>query len=225
MQHTRPTPFDLVFESAAGTTFPAIRAGLAEGQHDPRNRDAFLMLREVVMLLRDLRPEEGLGEGIDQLAALVHHGYLFWDAGGLTLELSLDRLVTLLGPPAAAGVETDPPPSYVRVPEHRIWAEVIQGQPHEPLDGFFQHTAPEPGTIRVLGVFGIHPDRPGFSVVEMTGPRSPGLGRLDGSPLFSPTLPGGVAAGLYSVAGGEELLELGWRGRELALAEAGPWRA
>ena len=39
------------------------------------------MDREVVTLLRDLRPEEGLGEAMDQMVALVHHAYLTWAAG------------------------------------------------------------------------------------------------------------------------------------------------
>ncbi len=96
------------------------------------------------------------------------------------------------------------------MPVHRIWAEVIAGQPPEPLDGCFVHVGPQ-GSLRVLGVFGIHPERQGFSVVEATGERPLLLGRADGSDLFAPTLPGGKAAGLFSVTGEEELLELGWR--------------
>jgi hypothetical protein len=72
--------------------------------------------------------------------------------------------------------------------------------------------------LRVLGVFGIHHDREGFSVVEAAGPRPVGLAREDGSGLFEPTLPGGKAAGLFSVSGMEELLELGARSWELAAA-------
>jgi hypothetical protein len=67
------------------------------------------------------------------------------------------------------------------------------------------------GSLRVLGVFGIHPERQGFSVVEATGERPLLLRRADGSDLFAPTLPGGKAAGLFSLTGEEELLELGWR--------------
>jgi hypothetical protein len=224
---TRPTPFDLVFESAARTTFPAIRSALAASGQDPRDRDAFLMLRDVVELLRELRPEQGLGEGIDQLAALVHHGYLCWNAGGITVELSPDRLSNWLGdPPRAHETGLDQPPHYTQVPEHKIWAEVIPGQAHEPLDGFFQYSATQPGVRRVLGVFGIHPERLGFTVVEVTGCRPPALTRLDGSGIFSPTLPGGAAAGLYSIVGEEELLELAWRTGELASAvETAGWKA
>jgi hypothetical protein len=80
----------------------------------------------------------------------------------------------------------------------------------------------------VLGVFGLHRDRAGFSVVEVTGSRPGALVRADGSGLFSPTLPGGVAAGLFSLTGEVELLELGWRTRTEAaepMVEAGRWKA
>jgi hypothetical protein len=98
----------------------------------------------------------------------------------------------------------------VQLPLRRVWAEVVPGEPPEPLDGCFLHQA-DASNLRVLGVFGIHPDRPGFSVVEVTGPRPFNLVRRDQSTLFSPVLPGGARAGLFSVIGGEELLELGWR--------------
>ncbi len=222
MQRFRPTPFDLVFETVAQTTFPAIRTALNEAGLDARNRDGFLMLREVVLLLRDLRPEDGLGEGIDQLAALVHHGYLFWAGGGLTVKLSSDQLPDFLGQASSRppGPQPDRPALYIQLPERRVWAQVIPGDPPEPLDGWFQYYAPGPGLLRVLGIFGIHADRPGFSVVEVSGQQPVGLTRPDGTPVFSSTLSGGAAAGLFSVAGEEELLELGWRGIELG---AGSW--
>jgi len=215
MQQVRPTPFDLVFETAAQSTFPIIQTALDQSGHDPRDRDGFLMLREVVSLLRELRPDEGLGEGIDQLAALVHHGYLFWAGGGHAVRLSSGQLPDILGPASLTDPQPDGPAFYTQLPERRVWAQVIPGDPHEPLDGWFQYHEPEAGLLRVLGVFGIHPDRPGFSVVEVSGRRPVGLARPDGSTVFSSTLPGGASAGLSSLAGEEELLELGWRVAEL----------
>ncbi|HYF39980.1 MAG TPA: hypothetical protein VD930_09845 [Gemmatimonadales bacterium] len=226
MQQVRPTPFDLVFEPIAQTTFPRIQSAISASGQNPQDRDAFLMQREVVALLRDLRPDEGLGEGIDQLAALVHHGYLFWNAGRRSLDLSADQLSELLrAVPEYAEEGPSPPPHYVQVPVRRLWAPVVPGEAPEPLDGFFQY-GEGPDLLRVLGVFGIHPERPGFSVVEVGGARPRRLARADRSPLFSPTLAGGSAAGIYSLTGGEELLELGWRTCQLAtLAEAGRWKA
>jgi hypothetical protein len=217
MPHVRATPFDLVFESAALTSFPAIRTALAASGQDPRDRDAFLMVREVVMLLRELRPEGGLGEGIDHLAALIHHSYLFWEAGSRVAEWPLHLLPALLEPTRSSEpVAVDPSPFYTQLPEHRVWAQVVPGEPPEPLDGFFQYGEPQQGIRRVLGVLGIHAERPGFSVVEAAGPRPQHLLREDHSPLFSSTLPGGSAAGLYSIVGEEELLELGARSSQPA---------
>jgi hypothetical protein len=174
------------------------------------------MVRETLLLLRELRPDEGLGEGIDQLTALVHHAYLYWDSGSVTLEVSSDQLHQLVSQPSSqqAG-DIGPRAAYLQLPERVIWAQVVPGQAPEPLDGFFHYASLEPGQLRMLGVFGIYLDRQGFSVVEVAGSRPSPLIRPDGSPLFSSTLPGGAAAGLYSLVGEEELLELGWRAAQL----------
>jgi len=225
----RPTPFDLVFGQSAQEVFPKIRLALDQAGHDPRDRDRFLMLREVVTLVRELRPEEGLGEGIDQLAALVHHAYLYWEAEERAIELTAEQLTALLRtPPGSEDLAEAPPAYYAQMPQHRIWAEVIPGHPPEPLDGCFVHSTPDGAARRVLGVFGIHPEREGFSVVEAVGPRPVTLVRADGTELFAPTLSGGKAAGLFSITGEEELLDLGWRTGTLAAAppaEASKWRA
>jgi hypothetical protein len=214
----RPTPFQLVFGTSAQDVFPGIRLALRKAGHDPRDRDRFLMIREVVMLVRDLRPEEGLGEGIDQLAALVHHAYLHWEAREPVTEVTVEQLPSLLrgGPNDQGEILSG---HYTQMPQHRFWAEVIPAHPPEPLDGCFVHSTPD-GMLRTLGVFGIHPEREGFSVVEAVGPRPSALARADGSELFSPTLTGGKAAGLFSILGEEELLELGWRTTALAAAPA-----
>ena len=214
MPSPRPTPFQLVFGDSASTVFPEIRSALSQAGTDPRDRDAFLMVRETVTLLHRLRPEEGLGEGIDQLAALIHHSYLCWAAGCPTVELPSEHLADLLGTePREAEDGEELPAGYVQLPERRIWADVVPGTPPEPLDGCFVHAAPGERSIRVLGIFGLHRERAGFSVVEVAGNRPVGLARGDGSELFSPMLPGGAVAGLFSLAGEEELLELGWRAR------------
>ena len=216
MSPSRPTPFDLVFGPSAQEVFPKIRLALDHAGRDPRDRDHFLMLREVVTLVRELRPEEGLGEGIDQLAALVHHAYLYWDAEERVIELTADHLTSLLRPSTSIGDRGEVTSAYyAQMPQHRIWAEVIPGHPPEPLDGCFVHSIPDGAALRVLGVFGIHPERVGFSVVEAVGPRPSALVRADGTELFAPTLTGGQAAGLFSITGEEELLDLGWRIQEL----------
>jgi hypothetical protein len=228
MSPSRPTPFDLVFADVAATAFPDISAALRNSRTDPRDRDGFLMLREVISLMRDLRPDEGLGEGISQLAALVHHSYLFWAAGRPTVELPVEHLAAFLVSTEQADHALEPTAYYVQFPERRIWGETTAGEPPEPLDGCFVHTFADAASLRVLGVFGIRPERGGFTVVEVAGRRPKVLLRLDGTPLFSPALPGGAAAHLFSLVGGEELLELGWRTRTLLVpadVEGGPWKA
>ena len=220
----RPTPFELVFDSLADARFPGIRDALVAAGHDPRDRDRFLMVNEVATLVRELRPEEGVGEGMDQLVAFVHHAFLLWLAGVPVLPVTREQLDLLLDGANPAEPAGDTPPAwYAQLPERRVWAQVLEDAAHEPLDGCFAHDMPD-GALRVLGVFGVHAERSGFSVVEAAGPRPFDLARPDGAPLFGSVLPGGGAAGLHSLAGTDELLELGWRlrglGRALAAAAA-----
>lgn len=203
----RPTPFDLALAEFAAVRFPALRDALDASGTDPADRDAFLLGREAAQALRDLRPDDGLGEGIRELAALLHHAYLPWAGGCRTVEVdrpTLDRL--LEGEPGAASPSGAP---YAQLPSRLLWAEAVPGGPPEPLDGLFLH--PSAAGLRALGVFGLHPDRAAFTVVEVEGPRPGVLVRVDGSAPYSPTLAGGTAAGLRSLAGGEELLDLAWR--------------
>jgi hypothetical protein len=217
----RLTPFHLVFSQSAPAVFPPIRIALEQAGYDPTDRDSFLMVREVVTLLHELRPDGGLGEGIDQLAALVHHAYLFWAAGAPAIEVTTEQLARLLGPRAGLPSEAEMPAAYyASMPPQRVWAQVIPEQPPEPLDGCFVHAIGDGTAVRVLGVFGIHPERQGFSVVEAAGAQPEALERTDGTELFAPILAGGKAAGLFSITGEEELLVLGWRTRELGV---GSW--
>ena len=214
----RPTPFDLVFADLAEAEFPGIQSGLVQGGIDPHDRDAFLLRGEAGAVIQRLRPEEGIGEGIAELAALTHHAYLHWVAGAMTLPIERTALARLLSEPPPTAPPGDPlvPDSfYLQLPVRTIWAELEPGQPHEPLDGCFVAAA-SGDEIRVLGVFGLHPDHLGFTVVEAAGPMPVSLARPDGAALFAPAMAGGAAAGLHSVTGLEELLELGWRARGAA---------
>lgn len=204
-----PTPLDLVFSRYTDTAFPAIHKALEQGGYDPSDRDAFLLLPDAVTLIHELRPEEGIGEGMDYLVALGHHAYLAWDAGSLTLSLASDLTDKLLGeqPPAQPDLADTPKAYYVQFIGHPIWAQVIADEAAEPLDGCFIHFAPD-GSLRVLGIFGLRPERLGFSAVETIGPRPAAPARPDGTPLFSSSLGAGR---LHSLVGSDELLELGWR--------------
>jgi hypothetical protein len=206
----RPTPFDLIFGTIAPDRFLALGDGIAASGRDPRARDAFLLVREVVELLRELRPEEGLGEGMGAMAAFLHQAYLYWLDGRRTVSLDDDRLGRVLSASAVAGTPAAGRTSgYVQLPSLRVWAVPVEGGSAEPLDGWF--ATPTGDELDVLAIFGLYPGRPGFSAVEVRGARPEQLVRADGSQLFAPALPGGAAAGLASVVGAEELLELAWR--------------
>lgn len=211
----RPTPFQAVFASLAEDRFPRVQASLAESGGDPSNRDAFLLDREVVELLREVVPE-GVGEAVDQHVALLHNCYLFWHQGSRAVRLSRERVEGMLTDheqPAFPELG----PWYIQFPERLVWAQLSEGDPHEPLDGFFASQM-GPGQFRVLGIFGFHPERSGLSVAEVIGPRPAGGQRDDGQPFFAPLLEGGTAARLYSIGGPGELLELGARGMSAAAA-------
>ena len=209
----RATPFDAVFGPTATDRFGVVRDGIAATGLDPRDRDAFLLVREVGELLRDLRPDEGLGQAMDTLVAFLHRAYLFWMDGAMVrgvTEAELARVVgSGQGQPPAVLPSSHQPSRYVQLPPLRVWGTPLEAAPAEPLDGWFSHH--DGDSLWILAVFGLHPARDGFTAVEVAGPRPPAHARADDSALFAPSLPGGEAAGLFSVSGEEELLELAWR--------------
>lgn len=212
----RPTPFSLVFGRLAAERFPAFRQALADAGRDPRDRDAFLLVREVNQLMQELRPDEGFGEGVAALAALVHASYLFWLEGEQVVAIDDSAFTRLVAPrPDDRGVTPRRAAGrYVQLPSLRVWGTPVEGAAPEPLDGWF--ATPREDALSVVAVFGLHPGREGLTVVEVTGTVPRGLARADGSVLFAPTLEGGEAAGLASIQGEEELLELAWRVEESA---------
>lgn len=195
MSAPRPHPFDLVFGELAAERFPPIQAAL-EGE---ATLDQWLMTRPVLDLLADLRPDAGLGSAVDDFVLFVHACYLWWAAGSRTVAWDdmPDALTT---------------PMYIQVPPHRIWARLDAEETHEPLDGWF--VLPDGERRRVVACLGVHPARPGLSVLVAAGSRPIGWRRADGGPTFAPVMTGGDTAGLWSIAAPEELLLLAW-GAEL----------
>lgn len=206
----RPTPYELLFSDLATDRFPEIRKALGTAGADPRDRDAFLVTLPAMTLLRELRPdEEGAGEGVRELAALAHHAYLYWEGGLQTwMHSPATARARLAAGPAGAG---GPPESgYIQLPERLVWASLSPDGPWEPLDGCFVHAGPD-GTLRVLGIFGLHPSRMGFTVAEAVGTPGRLTARADGAPLFAPALEGGELAGLLALVDPGELVELAGR--------------
>lgn len=214
----RPTPFDLVFSELATDRFPAVAEALAAAT-DPRDRDAFFLTLPAMQLLRELRPDDAeAGAGVDELTALLHHAYLAWTDGLQTWAVAEGPFRRLLAAPAAHAV-TPPTAGYIQLPERVVWASLSAPGPWEPLDGCFVHRVPG-GAMRVLGVFGLHESRNGFTVAEAVGVPGTLALRQEGAPLFAPTLDGGAVAGLHAIVEPGELVELA--GRVLAGVLAAP---
>lgn len=222
---TRPTPFELVFAELAPERFGAIQDSLAAAKLDARDRDAFALDRQAVLLLRDLVPDDAPEEAVREHLALLHHAFLTWQAGGWTFRvgrpLAIEILTASSAPEGAAAAT--PQAYYIQFPARMLWAELAEGHPHEPLDGLFVH-APAANRWQVMGIFGLHRDRAGFSVVTASGARPGRLKREDGSPVFASVLPGGITAEIYSVVGPEELIELAARTAPLVARAAAPHR-
>lgn len=202
----RLTPFSLVFEETADDRFSAVTDGLKRDLADPDNRDAFLMNREAVMLIHELLPDGGLGDAVAHFAALVHHAYLHWRAGQWTFVLDRATIDTVVRHDAESPPGELPDSYYLQFPRQLIWGRLDEGEPHQPLDGCFVSHATR--ALRVLGVFGLHPDRQGFSVAE-AGYRA-GVEHEEAlaADAFTPRMAGGSQAGLYSVAEPGELIAL-----------------
>ena len=219
---SRPTPFDLVFGDVASERFPSVREGIAAAGRNMASRDEFLLVREVAELMREIRPDEGLGEAVEALVAFVHTAFLYWHHGERLVEVERDVLgqAIAVGTRPGASDAPDTPTSYIQLPPLVVWGVPIAGSPPEPLDGWF--LSRPGGVLTLLAVFGLRPGREAMTTVEISGPRPPAsLARLDGTPLFAPRVTGGAAAQLYSVEGEEELLELACRVEERLVGAGG----
>lgn len=203
----RPHPFALVFGALAAERFPALREALPPDA----GLDAFLMDPAAIELLHDLRPDEGLGEAVDDFVAFVHAAWCHWMGGSVTATLDADATRALCTS-AAAPAPGIPPGAgrYIQVAPRLVWGQLADGASWEPLDGWF--ALPGDAGLRVVACFGLHPERPGLSVVALEGTPPPAVRREDGTAPFAPLMPGGDRAGLHAVAAPEELLLLAWRG-------------
>ncbi len=213
----RPTPFALAFRDLARERFPAIAQVLAEGALSSADRDRFMLLEPVGRLLREIAPD---GTGPDALEAhmlMLHHAYRHWTGGGWVYRIGEPVLRRAAG---GASISSHIPHQalYLQLPELRVWGTPTAEDAAEPLDGMFVSETAVPGSIAVLGIFGMREGRPGFSAVGLEAradaddpTRSEieiAAAREDGSARFSPTLAGGAQAGLYSLANAGELLLL-----------------
>ncbi len=205
----RPTPFALAFAEIE-SRFPAIAEALQQDGAVATDRDRFVLLEPVGRLLKEIVPEDAGADALEVHVLLLHHAYLFWAAKQQVHEISEQALRQAID---ARQITTQlPQPAfYLQLPELRVWGAPNEDSPPEPLDGMFVSETGAAGEIAVLAIFGMRPDRPGFSAVGLEG-RADSIeiaaAREDGSAPLGPRLAGGTAAGLYSVANPGELLLL-----------------
>ena len=133
----RAHPFDLVFAEFRAERLPAIRAELGERS----DLDMFMLTAAALDLMHELRPEEGLGDAVDDFVALVHAAYLFWRDGERTSSLDVAATHALCLP-LGDGELTPAAPSpegarYIQVAPQLIWGRLAEDAPFEPLDGWF----------------------------------------------------------------------------------------
>jgi len=213
----RATPFALAF-SELEPRFPAIAEALQQDGAAVADRDRFVLLEPVGRLLKEIVPEGAGADALEVHALLLHHAYQFWAAEQRVYQIS-DEVLSRAALETRIATELPHPALYLQLPELRVWGTPDEASPPEPLDGMFVSEAADgAGAIEVLAIFGMRPDRPGFSAVGLEGradPDDPTAGEIeiaaardDGSAPFAPKLAGGTAAGLYSVANAGELLLL-----------------
>jgi hypothetical protein len=212
----RPTPFGIAFGEIA-ERFPAIAEALQQDGAAPEDRDRFVLVEPVGRLLGEIVPDGAGPEALETHVLLLHTAFLHWSSGGVVYRIGEQALQRAI---AATQLTSEPPQPalYLQLPELRVWGSPTPDTAPEPLDGMFVSRAEGPGTVAVLAVFGMRPDRPGFSAVGIEGradsdePEGSEIevaaAREDGSAPFGPMLAGGSAAGLHSVANAGELLLL-----------------
>jgi hypothetical protein len=213
----RPTPFSLAFADIAPARFPAIAEALQQDGGPAADRDRFVLLEPVGRLLREIVPDEAGADALEGHVLLLHHAYLHWSGDGQVYRIGEQALQRALADQQITA-QVPHPALYIQLPELRVWGAPHAGATPEPLDGMFVRAASAEGGFEVLAIFGMRPDRPGFSAVGIEGRADgddPALDEIevaatrdDGTAPFSPALAGGSAAGLYSLANAGELLLL-----------------
>jgi len=211
----RKSPYEVLFgaEGLTESRFAAVRDEAANAGVTTLRRDHFANLNRVRELLVDLVPDLAEPATLDRYLLILHHCYSFWEAGcrHFAFEQSAVRSVITAPPDLFGWLPRTPHPSlYLELPQNMFWAAVVEGEPPEPADGMFVNlrggsTAAE--GAEVLLVLGVRPDRPGFSVAELSADLTVARG-ISEPDAFASDLPGAELAGLYSLQQPAEVVML-----------------
>lgn len=219
--YARITPYELLLprEGFAEERFPLIRGEAEERGGSVDDPDAFLLLSETAMALREIREEDDAAEMVQRHGALLFQAFHFWEGGQplMFLDPGVVRFLTENGP-AEGGWKPNLPgkAGYVQLPQHMFWAVSSEGGAPESLDGLFW-AAPDGEAVTILVVMGIRKDRPGLGVVPLptlplaaAAPWASMSVRPEGDD-FSASIPGADLEGLYAIEAGGEAVKLAMR--------------
>ncbi len=220
-KYARITPYELLLprEDFASQWFPLIRGEAEERGGSLDDPDAFLLLSETAMALREIREEDDPAEMVQRHGALLFQAFHFWDRGHplLFLDTEVIRFLVANGPeegkwnPALPGKA-----GYVQFPQHMFWAVSGEEEAPESLDGIFW-ASPDGENVTILVVMGIRKERPGLGVVPLptlplsaAAPWASMQVRPEGED-FSTDIPGADLEGLYAIQAGGEAVKLAMR--------------
>ncbi len=210
----RRSPYEVLFGAAelSDSRFAAIGDEAANAGVTTARRDQFASLNRVRELLGDLIPELAEPSTLDRYLLILHHCYSFWEAGcrHFSFERSAVRSVISAAPDLSDWRPRAPHSSlYLALPQNMFWAAVVEGEPPEPADGMFVNLrgGTAAGEAEVLLVLGVRPDRPGFSVAELSADLTVARG-VSKPDAFASNLPGAELAGLYSLQQPAEVVML-----------------
>jgi hypothetical protein len=223
----RAHPYELAFADPAfeETHFPAMRAEIERVGVDGADPAQFLELRAVAGVLRTVL-DDALETAVARFGPLLFQGYHYWLFNQRTIELDVPALRNILGDHPEIGVWELIPPTgagYLQLPRNLLWARIGPDATPEAVDGLFwtmigsgDPLVPPFPRIDLLLVLGLVPNRPGFSVVEVSTPLGDdpqghwgdAKARDDRQLDFANVLPGGELQQLHSLETTGEVLKL-----------------
>ncbi len=215
----RRTPFELVFEvdGLAEREFPELREEAERRGVETARRHEFARLERARALLGQLAPDPVDPVALDRYLDVLFHAFNFWSAGHPLFACDAEPVRDLVetGPDLGGWRPRLPHPAlYLELPKNLFWAEAMEDQPPEPVEGVFVTREPVEGTrAELLLVMGMRPERPGLSAAGLTVDLEQTL-EPSGPDLFRSSIPGAELAGLYSLSRSSEavllLLRLLW---------------
>ncbi len=215
----RRTPFELVFEvdELAAREFPELRLEAERRRIETARRHEFARLERARALLAELAPDPVDPVALDRYLDVLFQSFNFWIAGCQLIACETEPVRDLIeASPDLGGwrPHLPHPAFYLELPKNLFWAEVMEDEPPEPVEGVFVTREPVEGTrAELLLVMGMRPERPGLSAAGLAVDleQAPEPSEPD---LFRSKIPGAELAGLYSLSRSSEavllLLRLLW---------------